>query len=143
MIRIPRFILLLPAVAAFCATVEAGVSSRMSSRFLARGEMATLEVVLDGERPKTVPLVRTSPDISLRLLSLEPQRSGVPGRFNEFAYIYELSSYKVGDHVIPPIEVETASGTDRTEPLQFRVFNPDDLVWDETMAGTVPFRYAS
>ena len=64
MIRIPRFIALLPAVAAFCASADAGVTSRMSSRFLARGEMAILEVALDGERELTV----TPPqDLALQL----------------------------------------------------------------------------
>ena len=146
MIRTPRFLIAALAVAgwhlaALPSTAE--VSSRLSSRFLARGEKATLEISVTDTRPTSIPLVRTSPDVSVRLLSRDPETRLLPGRRFEHVFEYELYSYKTGDHTIPAVEVEAGGGSERTEPLEFRVFDPDILQWDEGMAGTVPFRYAA
>lgn len=125
------------------AAVHAEAVSRLSSRFLARGETAILEVAVTGTRPTAVPLVHAGPKLSIRLRGREPQTLMQPGRRIEHVFEYEVSSYEMGDHLIPSIEVETANQTSRTEPLEFRVFNPDILQWNETLIGNVPFRYAS
>lgn len=45
--------------------------------------------------------------------------------------------------MIPPVKVSSGGFTSRTEPLEFSIFNPDDLQWSEVVAGDTRFRYAS
>ena len=123
--------------------LEASVSCRMSSRFLARGERAVLEVVVLGKRPITFPQVTPVEGVKIQPSGRGPRTRMIPGRRLEHTYSFIVSSYEVGNHQIAPVEVLLDSGTSTTEPLTFSVFNPDSLNWSTAMAGRTKFRYAS
>lgn len=116
--------------------------SRMSSRFLARGEQALLEIAIAGETPQSVPVIPAVPGVEIRSFGgARPRQS--PGQRMEFVFPFLVSSYEIGPHVLPSIEVITAKSKTRTEPLEFTVFNPDEVQWAEAVVGGIPFRYAS
>ena len=123
--------------------LEASVSSRMSSRFLARGERAVLEVAVLGKRPIAFPEITPIEGVKIQASGRGPQTRMIPGRRLEHIYSFIVSSYEVGSHRVEPVEVRMESGTFMTEPLTFSVFNPDDLTWSKAMAGSTEFRYAS
>ncbi len=130
------WITLLPAL-------EASVSSRLSSRFLARGERAILEVAIVGKRPTTFPEIPPIEGVKIQPTGRGPQTQMIPGRRVEHVYSYIISSYEVGQHEVRPIRVQLGADIHLTEPLNFSVFNPDDLTWGKAMAGDTEFRYAS
>lgn len=117
--------------------------SRLSTRFLARGEQALLEISVTGGQPTTFPTIPALPGVEIRPAGRGPQTQLLPGRRLEYVFQYLLSSYETGSHVLPSVEVEAGAATSRTEPLEFTVFNPDDLKWSEAVVGDTQFRYAS
>lgn len=119
------------------------VTSRMSSRFLVRGERAILEVGLVGARPTEFPIIPKIEGVDIRIAGREPQTRLRPGRIIEHVFEYEISSYELGKHVIPSIELNVAGARFQTEPLHFEIFNPDILQWSDATAGEIKFRYAS
>jgi tetratricopeptide (TPR) repeat protein len=121
----------------------AQIIARLSSRFLARGEQALLEVAVSGERPSDFPAIPAVSGFELRRNGTGAQTRLQPGRRLEYVFEYIISSYQIGNHVIPPIEVPVVGNSFRTEPVEFSVFNPDDLKWSEAVAGGIRFRYAS
>ena len=61
----------------------------------------------------------------------------------EYVFEYLVSSYKTGTHILPAIEVMTSGAKNVTEPVEFTVFNPDELQWSDAVVGSTRFRYAS
>lgn len=126
-----------------CGSVlAASVSSRISSRFLARGERAVLEVAVIGQRPDSYPEISPVEGIKIQPSSRGPQSQMVPGRRIEHVYSYVVSSYAVGKHRIEPIQVRIRGEDHMTEAIDFSVFNPDELNWSKAKAGELEFRYA-
>jgi hypothetical protein len=117
--------------------------SRLSSRFLARGEHALLEIGVSGPRPPAMPSIPESRDFEIRPTRREPQAKLLPGRKIEHVYEFLISGYSVGSRTIPSIEITMPDGTLRTEPLEFVVFDPDELQWADAVAGNQRFRYAA
>ena len=140
---IPRWLPLLGACLIGMANAAADASSRLSSRFLARGEQALLEVSIVGARPDMAPQIPQLPGIEIRQAGAGPQTRLLPGRRLEHVFSYLISSYDIGSHTLPPIRVSAGGAENHTEPLDFSVFNPDDLRWSEVAAGGTRFRYAS
>ena len=125
---------LLTAWLFFSAHCGAQTISRMSSRFLARGEQALLEIAIIGENPLAVPVIPPVPGVEIRPFGGARPRQA-PGQRMEFVFSFLVSSYEIGAHVLPSVEVATAKAKTRTEPLEFTVFNPDDVQWAEAVAG--------
>lgn len=136
-------LLALTAVAPAQGDAPAQAISRMSSRFLARGERAMLEIGVSGARPPAMPTIPESRDFDIRPNRREPQAKLLPGRKLEYVYEFMISGYNVGRRAIPSIEITTPDGTLRTEPLEFEVFDPDELQWADAVAGNQRFRYAA
>lgn len=116
--------------------------SRLSTRFLARGEQALLEIAVSGIQPSSLPTIPKIKDVEIQLANRGSLRA-IPGRRVEFVFEYLVSTYQIGDHVLPPFEVMVDQTKTRTEPIEFTVFNPNDLKWSEAQAGPTRFRYAS
>ncbi|MGL4402074.1 MAG: hypothetical protein ACRCXD_19630, partial [Luteolibacter sp.] len=119
--------------------------SRLSSTFLARGEQAMLEVSV--VMPQTagipeIPLPKV-PNVAIQLSGIPPRGNRLTARTAEYLFSFIVSSYEVGSYVIPPITVLVDGLPSITEPLDFKVFDPDDLEWSEVQAGNRTIRYAS
>lgn len=138
-----RMIAALAAWLILCAHAAAEASSRLSSRFLARGEQALLEIAVTGNRPDAFPEIPAVAGVEIRPSGRGTRTNLLPGRRLEHVFSYIVSSYEAGRHELPPVKVSAGGVTYRTEPLEFSVFNPDELQWSEAVAGSVRFRYAS
>jgi tetratricopeptide (TPR) repeat protein len=114
---------------------------QLSTCFLARGEQALLEVSVIGDAPQSLPVI--SPVKNVAIQPRGQQTKMLPGRRFEYVFQYIVASYEVGDYVIPPVEVMAGGAATRSEPLEFKVFNPDELQWSEVELDGAPFRYAS
>jgi tetratricopeptide (TPR) repeat protein len=134
---------LLTAWLLVAAHAGADTVSRMSSRFLARGELALLEIAVSGEPPTGFPRIQQIPGVELQALAQRARPKPTPGRKMEFVFEFQISSYETGVHVLPAFEVMVGSKKTQTEPLEFVVFNPDELQWSEAVVGNIRFRYAS
>jgi len=126
---------------ALCANSQ--TSSRLSTCFLARGERALLEVSVTGGEPETMPLITQLTNVVIQPAGRGAETKVLPGRKLEYVFQYIVTSYEIGDYVIPPIEVTVGGITTKSEPLEFQVFNPDELQWSEAEVEGVPIRYAS
>jgi len=126
-----------------CIQAAAEVTATLSSRFLARGEQALLEVAITGSQPDAMPQVPEAAGIEIRPAGRGAQTRLQPGRRIEHVFSYLVSSYDIGRHVVPSIRLDAGGRTLRTQPVEFSVFNPDDLRWSEAVAGSTRFRYAS
>ena len=122
---------------------HAQTSSRLSTSFLARGEQALLEVSSVGAQPTEVPEISSIPNVSIRPTGRPPLTRMLPGRKLEYIFEYLVTSYEIGSHVIPPIEVTVNNAKNFTEPLNFAVFNPDELQWYTVQSDNKLIRYAS
>ena len=132
-------------IAATCMA-EAGVSGVLSSQFLARGEQAILEIRVEGPDPDFLPRIPVIKDVTVESIGYgSPQP--MPGRRIISSFQYQISSYAVGVHEIPSIEVSIRGTRYSTDPIRFEVFNPDELVWQEVRSkpeqGGDTFRYAT
>jgi predicted small lipoprotein YifL len=134
---------LLTAWLLISAHAGAEAISRLSSRFLARGEQALLEIAVTGVQPTAFPIIPEVPGVEIRLLGQGAKPKQIPGRRLEYVFEYRVSSYDTGIHVLPAFEVTAGSMKSRTEPLEFTIFNPDDLQWSDAVVGGIRFRYAS
>ena len=127
------------------AAAHGQATSRLSTTFLARGEQALLEVSV--VMPQTagipeIPLPKV-PNVAIQLSGRPPQGNRLTARTVEYTFSFIVSSYEVGAYVIPPLTVLVDGLPSITEPLDFQVFNPDDLEWSEVQAGNRTIRYAS
>jgi tetratricopeptide (TPR) repeat protein len=138
-----RTLLALAAWLVICAPVVAQTSSRLSSRFLARGEQALLEIAVTGSRPDAFPEIPSVDGVEIRPAGRGVQTRLMPGRRLEHVFEYLVSSYDTGSHVLPSFAVNVGGTVTRSEPLEFSVFNPDELRWSDAVAGNTRFRYAS
>lgn len=118
-------------------------TSRISSTFLARGEQALLEISVVGGQPDEIPEISAVQDIAIQPASRRPMTRMLPGRKLEYVFEYIVGGYETGKHVIPPIEVMVEGLKTTTEPLEFMIFNPDELEWSELEVGGSVIRYAS
>jgi hypothetical protein len=137
---------LLPALWAWmilCVTSHAQTSSRLSTVFLARGEQALLEVAVAGGKNVGVPEIPPVKDFAIQFSGRGRKTDTLPGRILEYAYGFIVSGYEVGKFTIPPITVMVDGLKTRTEPLDFQIFDPDDLKWSEVQVGEKTIRYAS
>lgn len=114
-------------------------TSRISSAFLARGEQALLEVSVMGGMPDEFPEIGEVKNIVIQPTGRGP----MPGRRREVSFEYIVAGYEPGKYTIPPIEVVVGGVKTTTEPLDFVIFNPDELEWAEVQIGTRLVRYAS
>jgi tetratricopeptide (TPR) repeat protein len=126
-----------------CAPALAETTSRLSSRFLARGEKALLEIAVSGAPPSAMPQIPAVKGVEIRPTGRGPQTKQMLGRKVELVFEYLVSSYDTGSHVLPAFTVMVGGKPTQTEPLEFNVFNPDELRWSDAVAGTTRFRYAS
>lgn len=136
----------LPALvlwAILCAHVCGQTSSRMSTTFLARGEQALLEISVIGSQNIGIPEIPKVRNIAIQVSGRGAQTNVLPGRILEYSYGYIVSGYETGKYTIPAVTVVVDGIKTQTEPLDFEVFNPDDLQWAEVQVGERTIRYAS
>ncbi|MFD0895753.1 BatD family protein [Luteolibacter ambystomatis] len=125
------------------ASAQIAVQATMSSRFLARGETASLDIaILNGmprlERSPAVPQV---PDVKIEAGQPEPRM--ISARRSGYVFPFLISSYKEGRHIIPAITLQLDGKTYTTPPQEFTVFNPDELKWSEASVGDQKMRYSA
>ncbi len=125
---------------------SAQLAAQLSSRHLARGEQAGLEITLPA-RPQNplpnVPAIPDVPDVAIRATMTSAIPRPVSGRRIEYFYQYSVDSYAVGHHTIPAVELVINGLKSRTEPIEFTVFNPDELQWREITVAGRSVRYAA
>ena len=123
---------------------SAQLSAQLTTRHLARGEQAFLEIALPpGRPPDTMPVIPPTPDVAIRAMVPSAIPRQVPGRRIEYFYQYSVESYAVGRHTIPALELVINGLRTRTEPIEFVVFNPDELQWREVIVAGRTMRYAA
>jgi len=121
--------------------VEAQAGSRMSSRFLARGERGVLQIV--SEEPHRVSGGPEIPEVSITPRGFGPIQRYDRGRGREFVTEFEVLSYAVGRHTIPGVEVLLNGTKTVTNPVDIVIFNPDELELQEVNVAGKPMRYAT
>ena len=139
-------IIAIAAITAFASSPLASSAeaiSRLSSRFLTRGEQALLEVCISGGVPSTIPQIPNVPGVKIAPTNRGPQTRLLPGRKLEHVFEFLVTSYEMGNFTIPPIEINAGGIRSTTEPLEFSVFNPDELKWSEATINGRSVRYAS
>ena len=119
---------------AMASLAHAQSYSRLSSRFLARGEQALLQLCITGSEPEASPRIPNVKDVTIQSAGFGPQLT-FNGRKPEYAFPYYISSYEVGKHTIPALEVMVDGVKTKTEPIEFQVFDPNDLQWSEETVG--------
>ncbi len=128
----------------FLVTASPGqTTSRLSTAFLPRGEQALLEVAVTGGKPTEMPEIPAVAKTEIRPIGRGLQTRMLPGRKLEYVFEYVVTSYEIGRYVIPPIGLAVDGEQTLTEPLEFEIFNPDELKWFEIQAGGRFIRYAS
>jgi len=141
--RIPRRACLALVAVFLLAEAHAQTSVRLSTRFLARGEQALLEITTIGKEPDSLPTLPQIKGVSIESSGLGAQARVLPGRILAYSFQYIISSYEVGNHQIPALEIAAGGVRTKTQPVDFKVFDPDDLKWQEISAGGRTMRYAS
>ena len=129
-------------LALLCTLGHGQTTSRLSTNFLARGEEALLEVSVIGQ-PGDIPEIGDVKNITIQPAARRPMTRMLPGKKLEYVFEYIVSGYETGKHLIPPIEVNVDGIAAQTEPLEFLIFNPDELEWSEATIGGNLVRYAS
>lgn len=122
---------------------SAQISAQLTTRHLARGEQAYLEIALPARPPDTMPVIPNTPDVSIRATVPTAIPRQMPGRRVEYFYQYTVESYVVGRHTIPAVEMLINGLKTRTEPIEFVVFSPDELQWREATVAGRAMRYAA
>ena len=132
-------------ISTFAATpiASAETISRLSSRFLTRGEQALLEVCISGASPSSIPQIPNIPGVKIASTNRGARTRLLPGRKLEYVFEFLVTSYEIGNFTIPSIEVYAGGMPSKTEPIEFSVFNPDELKWSEAVIGERSVRYAS
>lgn len=118
-------------------------SSRLSTNFLARGEQALLEVSVIGGEPDEMPEIDPVENIDIQPSGRGPKVNMLPGRRLEYIFEYIVHGYEEGKHTIPPVEVMVNQAATVSEPLEFVIFNPDELKFSEVEYDGRIVRYAS
>lgn len=128
---------------AMASLAAAQVRIDMSSRFLARGEQAVLEVTTLGADAEAAPILPNIPGVEIRPAGFGSQARNLPGRVRAFTQQFTVTSYTPGVHTIPSLELVVRGNRLATKPFEFKVFDPDELQWQETTAGGRTLRYAT
>ncbi|MBC7979364.1 MAG: BatD family protein [Armatimonadetes bacterium] len=115
------------------ALAKAGVRTKLSSQFLARGEQGLLEIRVEGSEPDEMPRIPEIKDVTLEPLGLGSPRM-LPGRRLEYTFQYIVSSYATGRHVIPAVEVLVRGTRVKTAPVSLEIFDPNELKWGEALS---------
>jgi tetratricopeptide (TPR) repeat protein len=106
------------------------VRALISSGFVAKGEQCFLEIRVENQEPDEMPMAPQVKGVSIEPFGFgTPQR--FPGRRIESSFRFIVSSYEVGVHVIPPVEVLVNGVKMKTEPIRLEVFDPSELKWSE------------
>ncbi|MEO5913382.1 MAG: hypothetical protein ABIS50_04060 [Luteolibacter sp.] len=126
-----------------CAIGHGQTTSRLSTSFIARGEQATLEVAVAGGQPTGAPQITQLKNVRIHETNIGPLTRLIPGRKLEYVFQYNVISYDIGRYTIPAIPVVVDGATTLTEPVDFVVFNPDELQWSEIDVEGRKIRYAS
>ena len=120
---------------------SAQTSATLSSRFLARGEFARLQIFTSGREPDFSPAAPVIPNVRVESGSMGMVNRRAPNQELEFSYEFGISSDTVGRHVIPPVTLVVAGNRVQSPPLEFWVFDPDKLQLSEIEAGGRLMRY--
>jgi tetratricopeptide (TPR) repeat protein len=124
------------------ASAASMVEAVMSSRFLVRGEVGTLELLLPGEvPPDAMPDVPVVKDLVIRRGDFGIQRRMGPGRRTEYFIPFSISSYEVGTYIIPGIELSFDGVTHRTSPVELRIIDDSKLTPTTITVGSQVIRY--
>jgi tetratricopeptide (TPR) repeat protein len=141
----------LPLLAAFSVwlglalTASAQLTAQLTTRHLARGEEAFLEIILP-ERPTEflpAPVIPSIPEVAIRATAPSAIPRQIEGRRVEYFFQYAIQSYDVGLHTIPPVQMVLNGFKTRTEPIEFVVFDPAELQWSEIAVAGRMMRYAA
>lgn len=119
------------------------VTGRLSTTFLARGEQAIFEISVAGGKPVGPPQVTQPKNIGIQEANLGPLTRMMPGRRLEYVYQYNVMGYDVGRYTIPAVRVNVDGDIVMTEPVDFVIFNPDELQASEVELGGRTYRYYS
>jgi tetratricopeptide (TPR) repeat protein len=144
--RSPSGAILLAAITAWLGltvVASAQLTAQLTSRHLARGEQAFLEIILPGRPAESLPTIPTIPEVSVRATSPMAIPRQAQGRRVEYFFQYAIQSYTPGRHTIPPVEMILNGFKARTEPIDFVVFEPDELEWSEIAVAGRMMRYAA
>ncbi len=132
------------AVCLCCAPhASAQLTAQLTTRHLARGEQAYLEIILPGRPPEALPVIPNTPNVTIRPTIPTAIPRQLPGRRIEYFYQYIIESYTLGRHTIPAVEIVINGIKTRTEPIEFIVFDPDELQWNEVAVAGGSLRYAA
>ncbi len=105
-----------------------GVRAKISSGFVARGEQCLFEIRVEGQEPDAMPRIPEVKDVVIEPIGFgRPQM--FPGRRIESSFQFLVSSYAVGVHEIPSVEVMVNGTKLMTNPVTLEVFDPSDLKW--------------
>lgn len=126
-----------------CGLAHGQTTSRLSTTFLARGEKALLEISVAGGEPEEIPEIEPIANVEIQPSGRGPLTRMLPGRRLEYVFEYIVFGYAEGKHSIPPVEVMVDGVATVTEPLDFMIFNPDELQWSEVEYNGRIVRYAS
>ena len=112
------------------AAAHGAVRAKISSGFVARGEQCIYEIRVEGQEPDRMPSVPEVMDVVIEPIGFgRPQV--FPGRRIESSFQFLVSSYSIGVHEIPAVEVLVNGVRMMTEPVRLEVFDPNDLKWAE------------
>ncbi|TAG09567.1 MAG: hypothetical protein EAZ42_06365 [Verrucomicrobia bacterium] len=125
------------------AFLTAQTTSRMSSTFLVRGEQTLLEISVLGGHPDSEPIISKLENVLILETGRGPRIQMTSGRIPETIFEYQVSSYVEGNYTLPPVEMTINGMVTLTQPLDFKVINPDELVWDEVESNGMKILYAS
>jgi hypothetical protein len=122
------------------------VKTKLYSSFLARGEKALMELIVEGGEPDDMPIVPKIQGVEIELIGNGPGEM-VPGKNIDYRFQYVFTSYAVGSHTIPDFEISVGGQMIKSGTSEFEVFNPDSLTWKEAVStpevAGQKFRYAS
>ncbi len=132
-------------IALTCTSAHAAaLQMNMSSQFLARGEQAVLEVLLSEiEPPETLNIPQVA-GVSIQSRGFGgPNATILPGRKLGYIYQFQVSSFEVGKHRIPPVSLSVGSKTFTSNALDFEVFDASAIRFSELRIGSETIPYAA
>jgi tetratricopeptide (TPR) repeat protein len=122
----------------------ASLQVTMSSQFLARGEQAIVEVQLEEIEPPETLRMPSIPGVSIQARGFGgPSSIMLPGRKYGYVYQFVLTTFEPGKHKIPAISLRVGSQTYDSEPVEFEVFDANQISFSELRIGTDTIPYAA
>ncbi|TAE92135.1 MAG: hypothetical protein EAZ81_03720 [Verrucomicrobia bacterium] len=128
-----------------CASAHAAsLQMNMSSQFLARGEQAVLEVLLSEIEPPDTLILPKVEGVSIQSRGFGgPNATILPGRKLGYIYQFQVSSFEVGKHQIPPVSLSIGSKTYTSNALEFEIFEASAIRFSELRIGSEVIPYAA